>query len=688
MKNLPKRPTLPVAKFEPVGISTDKRRGKLQTALGHWITSLILHAVLLLVLGMVILPSGVGSLGIEFFAEIAENDRALDSSIDITLADFAPTTDPDLNEPPTLDTVIDVPALDSDESPFLDLDLLEPKKEKVPEERPMSDSGKKRPSKPKMKPQNSGSHGMKKANAVQAATGVAGVIQKIGKDIAASLESNRTLVVWLFDQSPSLITQRAEILDQLTDIYSESGGLAIDQKVSFTADSRNALLTQVSAFGQGFDQALTKPVSTFKPVARSIRSILRDDSGIENVMGGVLETVSRYRNLGRIDKDTGSRKCNVVIVVITDEAGDDIDRVEEAIAACQRVQVPVYVIGVPAPFGEQTSEVLWTDPDVPNSPTVPAFVNQGPESLVFERVAASCRRNPPFAEGPIRQEELRKLLPPPVDSGFGPYALTLLCRETGGIYFAVHPNRENSAGGWQGIATFSSHLTQFYSPNVMESYQPDYLPARDFFDMLGDRPLRQAVVAASKLSTSGELILRTECKFLKNSFERGPFLRQIANEKRVVSAYGKRLESVYRDLKAVEGEYELEESRRWRANYQLALATVECALARLYSWTAFVEFLDKRRPSFDRANVSRTNNVMTIHESEELIDDAQIHSMVKLALERCRNIIEEHPGTPWATLAEWEMNIPFGFSKTEYYIPPGKRPGPRPTGGGPTPQRL
>ena len=29
----------------------------------------------------------------------------------------------------------------------------------------------------------------------------------------------------------------------------------------------------------------------------------------------------------------------------------------------------------------------------------------------------------------------------PIDSGFGPFALTRLCYETGGIYFAVHPNR-------------------------------------------------------------------------------------------------------------------------------------------------------------------------------------------------------------------------------------------------------
>jgi hypothetical protein len=52
-------------------------------------------------------------------------------------------------------------------------------------------------------------------------------------------------------------------------------------------------------------------------------------------------------------------------------------------------------------------------------------VRQGPESYLPELVKI----------GSIDSEE-------PMDSGFGPYSLTRLCYETGGVFFAVHPNRD------------------------------------------------------------------------------------------------------------------------------------------------------------------------------------------------------------------------------------------------------
>lgn len=59
-----------------------------------------------------------------------------------------------------------------------------------------------------------------------------------------------------------------------------------------------------------------------------------------------------------------------------------------------------------------------------------AVVDQGPESLYPEVVNVRPKNAP---------DE-------PIDSGFGPFSLSKLCAETGGIYFAVHANRGTRGG--------------------------------------------------------------------------------------------------------------------------------------------------------------------------------------------------------------------------------------------------
>ena len=87
----------------------------------------------------------------------------------------------------------------------------------------------------------------------------------------------------------------------------------------------------------------------------------------------------------------------------------------------------MYVIGVPAPFGRQETQMKWVDPD-PKFDQTPQWgmVEQGPETLPPERIKLS------FA-GPRRTKSrsIRALV-------LTPHAAVL---ETGGIYFAVHPNR-------------------------------------------------------------------------------------------------------------------------------------------------------------------------------------------------------------------------------------------------------
>src|SRR5690606_36503078 len=107
--------------------------------------------------------------------------------------------------------------------------------------------------------------------------------------------------------------------------------------------------------------------------------------------------------------------------------------------------------------------VKYVDPD-PRFDQTPqwAEVDQGPESIRPERVRLGYRDN--FQDEPV------------IDSGFGPYALSRLCYETGGIYFTVHPNRRVDQRVRRGeIEPFASRIEYFFDPEVMDKYRPDYV---------------------------------------------------------------------------------------------------------------------------------------------------------------------------------------------------------------------
>src|SRR5690606_18424591 len=132
--------------------------------------------------------------------------------------------------------------------------------------------------------------------------------------------------------------------------------------------------------------------------------------------------------------------------------GDDQQGLDSTVQICRRYQMPVYVVGVPAPFGRDVTMLKWVDPD-PEYDQTPQFgqVHQGPESFMPELLKLA------FTGGDKNED--------PIDSGFGPFALTRLCYETGGIYFTVHPNRNASRSVSRNeVAAYSSHITHFFDP--------------------------------------------------------------------------------------------------------------------------------------------------------------------------------------------------------------------------------
>ena len=147
--------------------------------------------------------------------------------------------------------------------------------------------------------------------------------------------------------------------------------------------------------------------------------------------------------------------------------------------------MPVYVVGVPAPFGRLETKVKWIDPD-PKFDQDPqwAVVSQGPETIYPERLQLDFT-------GSFEDLDM-------IDSGFGPFHLTRLSYETGGIYFAVHPNRTTQRRvRRRETESYSAHLQYFFDPKVMRRYRPDYVSINAYKSRLAENGARACLLYTS-----------------------------------------------------------------------------------------------------------------------------------------------------------------------------------------------
>jgi len=468
------------------------------------------------------------------------------------------------------------------------------------------------------------------------ATGAMGAVDRLTEEIAASLEERRTLVVWLLDQSLSMQPQREAIGKRLDRIYEE---LRLPEKPD-TAPAQSPLLSSVMAFGKNVSFKINEPTADLAEIKQAVASIENDPSGVEMTFTAVGLAVKKYQHFR-----TQSPRRNVLLIVFSDEVGDDEARMEDALSLCRRHEMPVYVVGVPAPFCRKDIEVRYVDPDPQYDqgdqwPTV----RQGPESLFPEGVLL------PFAGH--RHEDLLHL-----DSGFGPFALTRLCYETGGIYFAVHPNRNEGGKRMKQIAVMSSKLDHFFDPAVMRSYQPEYVSVREYEQKLRHNKARQALFEASKLASVGPM----ENPRLEFPKEDEAGLKRLLDEAQLAAAkLGPKLDALYQTLKQGEKDRAKLSEPRWQAGFDLALGRVLANKVRTESYNMMLAKA-KGGLKFEKPD----SDTFVLVAADEISVGSATEKLAKQAREYLERVRTQHAGTPWGLLAEAELKEPIGWKWSE-----------------------
>ena len=482
--------------------------------------------------------------------------------------------------------------------------------------------------------------------------GYGAALDRFSQELIRMMRERKVLVVWLFDESESMKDDQAELKTRIGRIYEEL-------KLVDDSSKGDVLLTSILSFGEGLHNQLPKkkPTNDMQQIVKAIENIPIDKSGKENTCQALLAAIGEYRGFAT----SGRRK--LVVMVVSDESGDDGEKVEEALQAAKSANASVYFMGRESVFGALYAYVRWIHPQTGGTLHLP--IRRGPET--------------PFAEL-LQVDGFRRRMDASM-SGFGPYEQVRIARDTGGIFFML-PHEE------QNIHDFQERK---YAALDMKEYIPDIRPRRDYAEIRDKSDFRRTVWEVIGL-------LNPYDKNNKFAEVPGHWYSTVPSEMapqvsavmaQSLGTFGVMTEA-QRRLEAVRPLRAKEPSRRWRANYDLMLAQIMSYRVRLFQYMIALDQFAKSVPTRKLSNPKTNRWGVSVASGDKLLTpDAQQVAATKVsladlekartaAIEQFKEMIKEHPNTPWAVRAAWELTRGYGMNFAEYVQPPPPKTPPPP----------
>jgi hypothetical protein len=458
-------------------------------------------------------------------------------------------------------------------------------------------------------------------------TSVGGVLDRLTIEIANNAKNNDLNVIWLFDASISLSKQREDIRDRFEKIIQEIGMNSFSHSIKHT----------ICSFGSSLSIINSDPTNDTDILYRSIDSIVLDETGIENIFGSIEQLCKQYKTTRNM------------IVVFTDEVGDDLNLLDKTVVEARRKGTRIYVVGPPAPFGLSSIQFKYVDPD-------PKFdqnekwveINQGPETLF--KMTLDLHSLPIDESG--------------LDSGFGPYALSKICVDTGGIYFAVHPNRNENQVSKKEISPLSSYISVFFDNAVMKKYSPDYRSILLQTKENQTHKIKTALLNACKIPIQ----INNNQKINFTAYTEGEFVEQLNEAQKYSAKIEPQIDRIYTILKEVEPQSKSLDEKRWLASYNLAMGRILATKCRIELYNAMLAEaktgLQKNDPK---------NNLWNLEfDAEFTTKSSQLQKSYATAIKYLQSIVSDFPDTPWALVAQNELDTPMGYKWIDSYKEPSK----------------
>ncbi len=451
-----------------------------------------------------------------------------------------------------------------------------------------------------------------------------GVMDRLTFEIRQSVKERQTLVIWAFDASGSMKKRREEIVKRFSTVYKQ-----LDQEKATAG-----LYTAVLSYGEKVNILTPEPVQDVGPLVELVEKIPDDSSGKEVVFQAVGTAVEKWRTF---KKNEGT--WNKLVFIVTDERGDDAEQhLESVIASCKRAKARVFTVGNAAIFGQQKGYVHWVyedgfEEDLP--------VDQGPETAYPEGLQL-----PSWGDGNNWRLNL-------MSASYGPYGLTRLSAETGGMYLISAESRGET-----------------FNKDIMRNYAPDYRPLKQAEDDIRRNAAKAALVSTADLTYDEKKGIRNlpVPTMVFGAYNDNVLRNEIVEAQKPVAVVDNDIKRLLSGLETAEKDRDKIKEPRWRAAYDLAMGRLLALRARYFGYNNMLAAMRSTPKTFTQPN----SNEWRLEPSTQ-VDSVDVKKIAEKSKKYLQRVVDEHAGTPWALLAERELRLDMGWSWKEAArpVPPG-----------------
>lgn len=562
---------------------------------------------------------------------------------------------------------------------------------------------------------------------VEEATSTTSVAATLKGELKSISEDGDAVVVWMLDQSLSMQLDIKNLARDLNETLLE-----------IERDKTTAMTHYVVAFGSDV-RLLQNATDDGQAVANAIFNLPPDLSGIENTFQATEWCVANLLGSPRWRARGKRLERQKLLVIWTDESGDDYLRIEQTIQTCLAANVRVDIIGPSAVLGAQNGFTAYTHPE--NNVVYQLPVHRGPDSAYPQKLSLGYW----YRGVPSNYDELTRGPWPGSNvgmggsnfdtllSGFSPYALTRLARQTGGRYTIFdrpadrapfrladvkdympeydslaeievgllrQPLRQivlaSAAETWKSGLTRYSEPAMAFPPAFPGQNPADYRrglqqqlnwgAARAYATLIH---VERAIAIYDQAASLPGFSPKTEYKSEGDDYQEGLAFqnKQLAEEEKAEpeekaperkSRRAKRpdrdaVKKLQRtvDVSLLEQVYQQEESKRWKAWCDLNLGRLLAVSVRLQEYLIVSEAIC----TAPNALLPTTNSIR-FSPSGFLNGGEFTQKRAELARKLLQRCIDNNPNTPWSVMAKAELDLPFGIQVNESFVPPPVYRGP------------
>jgi hypothetical protein len=194
----------------------------------------------------------------------------------------------------------------------------------------------------------------------------------------------------------------------------------------------------------------------------------------------------------------------------------------------------------------------------------------------------------------------------------------------------------------------------------MRNYLPDYRPIRLQEQEIKSNPAKSALVTVAGMTYSDDLPVP---QLIFRGFNDNVLRNEITEAQRPVAEIEFKLKRLYDTITPAEKSRSSINEPRWRAAFDLALGRVLAMRVRYLGYNQMLANMKVSIKPFEKAD----SNMWRLVPSDDIGTGPRMREAADKAREALVRVMKDHPGTPWAMLAERELSTPMGWSWQEFH---------------------